>query len=66
MNIFGSGGDDEEEAEYVCKSCGEEWEEEATAFYVDGRCVNCGASGSSNKIIKERDNPFFRDGSDDE
>lgn len=63
MNPFGSDEDDDEEAdeEYVCQSCGEEWEEEATAFYINGRCTHCKAPGSNNKIIKDRDNPMTRD-----
>lgn len=53
------------EAEYVCKSCGEDWEEIATAFYVEGKCANCGAPGGSNKAIKNKENVLLRDGSED-
>ena len=58
--------DNDDEKEYVCQSCGEDWEGEATAFYVDGRCVHCGAPGSSNRIIKNKDNPLLRNGEDNE
>lgn len=43
----------DEESEYVCKNCGEDWEGEATAFYVHGRCANCGAAGGTNKVKKD-------------
>lgn len=65
-NPFSDDSEEEQEEEYVCKGCGEEWEGEATAFYVEGRCKNCGAPGSSNKIIKNRDNPLTREGENDE
>lgn len=63
---LGKGDDDDGEDEYVCQSCGEDWEGEATAFYVNGRCVNCGAPGSSNKIIKDKNNPLLEGEDNDE
>lgn len=66
MSFFSSDDDDDgEEEEYICQKCGEDWEGEATAFYVKGRCVNCGAPGSSNKVVKDSDNPLLR-GDEDE
>lgn len=67
MNPFTDDEDDDaDEQDYVCKSCGEPWEEEATAFYVDGRCANCQAPGSANKVPEDRENPLTREGGDDE
>lgn len=56
----------EEEPEYVCRECGEPWEEEQTAFYVGGKCANCGAASGSNKVIKDKENPLLREGENDE
>lgn len=64
MNIFGSDDEDEEDTEYICDACGEPWEGEATAFYVDGRCTHCKASGSAHKVPADRDNPLTREGED--
>ena len=64
MNPFGPDDEEEDEKEFVCQSCGEDWDAEATAFYLEGRCKNCGAAGSANKVIKDRENPLLR-GEDD-
>lgn len=50
-----------DDAQYQCDECGEEWEAKYTPFYANGKCANCGAS-PSNKVIKDRDNPLTRDG----
>lgn len=66
MNPFTDDNEEEEEEKYVCRNCDQEWDGEATAFYVDGRCKNCKAPGSSNKVKVDRDNPLTREGEKDE
>lgn len=62
MNPFKSDdGTDEGEEEYICKACEEPWEGEATAFYVEGRCENCGAAGGTNRVPAESHNPLTED-----
>lgn len=67
MNPFTDDNEEEEEEEeYICRNCGEDWDGESTAFYVEGRCSNCKAPGGTNKVKKSRMNSLTREGEKNE
>lgn len=43
----------DQDTDYVCDECGEEWQGESCFGYVSDVCVNCGALADQSKVEAE-------------
>jgi len=43
----------EQDTEYICDECGEDWDGESCFGYVSDVCANCGALADQSKVEAE-------------